>query len=97
MLVPSLHGLRKPNQVSTIQAWPTEPSPLWPGPSKSTHTAGSMYSHGPTATSDPGPICGPQNALQFAASRSSSGDLYPVTKPSTLPAAFLSTSSSTWH
>nr|GEW25098.1 NBS-containing resistance-like protein [Tanacetum cinerariifolium] len=26
----------------------------------------------------------------------SSGDLYPVTKPSTLPAAFLSTSSSTW-
>ncbi|GJY49630.1 ribonuclease H-like domain-containing protein [Tanacetum coccineum] len=27
----------------------------------------------------------------------SSGDLYPVTKPSTLPAAFLSTSSTTWH
>ncbi|GJZ01758.1 ribonuclease H-like domain-containing protein [Tanacetum coccineum] len=27
----------------------------------------------------------------------SSGDLYPVTKSSTLPAAFLSTSSSTWH
>ncbi|GJU86335.1 ribonuclease H-like domain-containing protein [Tanacetum coccineum] len=27
----------------------------------------------------------------------SSGDLYPVTKPSTLPIAFLSTSASTWH
>ncbi|GJZ38470.1 ribonuclease H-like domain-containing protein [Tanacetum coccineum] len=27
----------------------------------------------------------------------SSGDLYPVTKPSTLPTAFVSTSSSTWH
>ncbi|GKC00803.1 ribonuclease H-like domain-containing protein, partial [Tanacetum coccineum] len=27
----------------------------------------------------------------------SSGDLYPVTKPSTVPAAFVSTSSSTWH
>ncbi|GJV07782.1 ribonuclease H-like domain-containing protein [Tanacetum coccineum] len=27
----------------------------------------------------------------------SSGDLYPVTKPSTTPAAFLSTSASTWH
>ncbi|GKB16156.1 hypothetical protein Tco_0850079 [Tanacetum coccineum] len=27
----------------------------------------------------------------------SSGDLYPVTKPSTIPAAFVSTSSSTWH
>ncbi|GJU58200.1 ribonuclease H-like domain-containing protein [Tanacetum coccineum] len=27
----------------------------------------------------------------------SSGDLYPVTKPSTLPAAFVSTSSTTWH
>ncbi|GJT16309.1 ribonuclease H-like domain-containing protein [Tanacetum coccineum] len=27
----------------------------------------------------------------------SSGDLYPVTKSSTLPAAFLSTSSSMWH
>ncbi|GKD27009.1 ribonuclease H-like domain-containing protein [Tanacetum coccineum] len=27
----------------------------------------------------------------------SSGDLYPVTKPSNLPAAFMSTSSSTWH
>ncbi|GJX38725.1 ribonuclease H-like domain-containing protein [Tanacetum coccineum] len=27
----------------------------------------------------------------------SSGNLYPVTKPSTLPAAFLSTSSSMWH
>nr|GFA82537.1 ribonuclease H-like domain-containing protein [Tanacetum cinerariifolium] len=26
-----------------------------------------------------------------------SGDLYPVTKPSTLPAAFVSTSSTTWH
>ncbi|GJW61760.1 ribonuclease H-like domain-containing protein, partial [Tanacetum coccineum] len=26
-----------------------------------------------------------------------SGDLYPVTKPSTLPTAFVSTSSSTWH
>ncbi|GJY98613.1 ribonuclease H-like domain-containing protein [Tanacetum coccineum] len=25
------------------------------------------------------------------------GDLYPVTKPSTIPAAFVSTSSSTWH
>nr|GEZ36789.1 ribonuclease H-like domain-containing protein [Tanacetum cinerariifolium] len=24
-------------------------------------------------------------------------DLYPVTKPSTLPAAFVSTSSTTWH
>nr|GEV09944.1 ribonuclease H-like domain-containing protein [Tanacetum cinerariifolium] len=29
--------------------------------------------------------------------RDSSGDLYPVTKPSTLPAAFVSTSSTTWH
>ncbi|GKD56358.1 ribonuclease H-like domain-containing protein, partial [Tanacetum coccineum] len=27
----------------------------------------------------------------------SSGNLYPVTKPSTLPAAFVSTSSTTWH
>ncbi|GKE10565.1 hypothetical protein Tco_1414116 [Tanacetum coccineum] len=27
----------------------------------------------------------------------SSGDLYPVTKPSTIPVVFLSTSSSTWH
>nr|GEX02300.1 ribonuclease H-like domain-containing protein [Tanacetum cinerariifolium] len=27
----------------------------------------------------------------------SSGDLYPVTKPSTSPTAFLSTSASTWH
>ncbi|GJW13038.1 ribonuclease H-like domain-containing protein [Tanacetum coccineum] len=27
----------------------------------------------------------------------SSGDLYPVTKPSTIPTAFLSTSPSTWH
>ncbi|GKG16449.1 hypothetical protein Tco_0358772, partial [Tanacetum coccineum] len=27
----------------------------------------------------------------------SSGDLYPVTKPSTLPAAFVSTSFTTWH
>ncbi|GKB44717.1 hypothetical protein Tco_0889659 [Tanacetum coccineum] len=27
----------------------------------------------------------------------SSGDLYPVTKPSTTPSAFLSTSASTWH
>ncbi|GJZ23302.1 ribonuclease H-like domain-containing protein [Tanacetum coccineum] len=27
----------------------------------------------------------------------SSGDLYPVTKPSTVPTAFVSTSSSTWH
>nr|GFB35406.1 ribonuclease H-like domain-containing protein [Tanacetum cinerariifolium] len=27
----------------------------------------------------------------------SSGDLYPVTKPSTIPTALLSTSSSTWH
>ncbi|GJX43593.1 ribonuclease H-like domain-containing protein [Tanacetum coccineum] len=27
----------------------------------------------------------------------SSGDLYPVTKPSTIPTAFVSTSSSTWH
>ncbi|GJY99968.1 hypothetical protein Tco_0517398 [Tanacetum coccineum] len=27
----------------------------------------------------------------------SSGDLYPVTKPSTIPAAFVSTSSSSWH
>ncbi|GJX66913.1 ribonuclease H-like domain-containing protein, partial [Tanacetum coccineum] len=27
----------------------------------------------------------------------SSGDLYPVTKPSTTPTAFLSTSTSTWH
>ncbi|GJV95120.1 ribonuclease H-like domain-containing protein [Tanacetum coccineum] len=27
----------------------------------------------------------------------SSGDLYPITKPSIVPAAFLSTSSSTWH
>ncbi|GKA38552.1 ribonuclease H-like domain-containing protein [Tanacetum coccineum] len=27
----------------------------------------------------------------------SSGDLYPVTKPSTVPVAFVSTSSSTWH
>ncbi|GKC08891.1 hypothetical protein Tco_1000501, partial [Tanacetum coccineum] len=27
----------------------------------------------------------------------SSGDLYPVTKPSNIPTAFVSTSSSTWH
>ncbi|GJV77246.1 ribonuclease H-like domain-containing protein [Tanacetum coccineum] len=27
----------------------------------------------------------------------SSGDLYPITKPSTTPTAFLSTSASTWH
>ncbi|GKD12077.1 hypothetical protein Tco_1196484 [Tanacetum coccineum] len=27
----------------------------------------------------------------------SSGDLYPVTKPSTLPAAFVSTNCTTWH
>ncbi|GJY39506.1 ribonuclease H-like domain-containing protein [Tanacetum coccineum] len=27
----------------------------------------------------------------------SSGDLYPVTKPSTIPSAFVSTNSSTWH
>ncbi|GJS14376.1 hybrid signal transduction histidine kinase M, partial [Tanacetum coccineum] len=33
--------------------------------------------------------------ISIAASRS--GDLYPVTKPSTLPNAFVSTSSTTWH
>nr|GEX99479.1 hypothetical protein [Tanacetum cinerariifolium] len=35
--------------------------------------------------------------LHILLRRDSSGDLYPVTKPSTIPTALLSTSSSTWH
>nr|GEV25915.1 ribonuclease H-like domain-containing protein [Tanacetum cinerariifolium] len=44
-----------------------------------------------TAVARPHRLYGNQNGHE------SSGDLYPVTKPSTIPTALLSTSSSTWH
>ncbi|GJY07062.1 ribonuclease H-like domain-containing protein [Tanacetum coccineum] len=110
---------------------PTEPNPLWPGPSKSAHTAGSTNCVEPYAAARPNLAHGYSypniiknliSIRQFTRDNNctiefdafgfsvkdfltrhillrcdSSGDLYPVTKPSTSPTAFLSISASTWH